>query len=144
MINLVKGMYGGFASLARVLEPLGLLGLRLSMANVFLPSGMKKAQDFDGAVALFQYEFFEDLPSNVNQILAGVTMVAEIVLPIMLVIGFMGRVAALGLLIMTGVIFTFVFPEAFKIEYWWSAILFALVTRGCGAWSLDRLIGLEK
>ena len=143
-LGFIGGLYGILPALGNMLEPVAALCLRLAMAYVFLPAGLKKAKDLDGAATLFQYEFFEGISSGLAKTLATVTMVAEIALPALLIIGLFTRFAALGLLIMSGVIFVLVFPEAFKIEYWWTAILFAIFARGPGGLSLDYLIGLDR
>jgi putative oxidoreductase len=44
---------------------------------------------------------------------------------------------------MLAVIQLFVYPQAWSEHLTWGAILFVLLTRGPGAVSLDRVIGLE-
>jgi len=41
------------------------------------------------------------------------------------------------------VIQTFVYPSAWITHGLWAAALLAVVARGPGAWSLDRLLGLD-
>ena len=66
---------------------------------------------------------------------------AEFILPIMLVLGFATRFAAIGLLIMTGVISFYVMPQAlWSVHVYWAAILLVLVSKGAGALSVDNLI----
>lgn len=66
---------------------------------------------------------------------------AEFILPIMLVIGLGTRFAALGLLVITGVILAFVAPEPLATaQIYWAAILLLLMSQGPGAASLDHLI----
>ena len=59
-------------------------------------------------------------------------------LPALLLLGIFTRFAALGLLGMTLVIQTFVYPDAWSTHLSWAALLLLLVARGGGAWSLDR------
>jgi putative oxidoreductase len=66
---------------------------------------------------------------------------AEFILPVMLVIGFGMRFAALGLLILTAMISFFVMPQAlFTTHIFWAAILMVLVSRGPGQISIDHII----
>ncbi len=74
--------------------------------------------------------------------LAFVVGVAEIVFPILLLVGLGTRLAALALLIMTGVI-QLVFPDGWaNFHLYWASMAVALVAVGPGAASLDRLIGI--
>ena len=66
---------------------------------------------------------------------------AEFILPIMLVIGLGTRFAALGLLVITGMILAFVAPEPMATaQVYWAALLVVLITQGPGAASIDHLI----
>ena len=65
----------------------------------------------------------------------------ELVLPPLLLLGFLTRLSALGLLAMTIVIQLFVYPDAWWTAHaYWTALLIVLIARGPGAISLDRLI----
>src|SRR5262249_34047182 len=63
---------------------------------------------------------------------------------ILLVLGLATRLATLPLLGMLAVIQTFVYPNAWSDHLTWGSILLFLLTRGAGALSLDRLLGLEQ
>jgi putative oxidoreductase len=66
---------------------------------------------------------------------------AEFLLPIMLVVGFGTRFAALGLLVMTALISIYVMPQAlFSTHIYWAAILTVLVSVGAGQISVDHII----
>ena len=78
---------------------------------------------------------------------ANMAGIMEILLPILLVLGLTSRLAAAGLLTMTLVIERLVFPDAdswWGSHVWWAAILFVIVARGPGRFSLDRLFKLES
>jgi len=140
-------------------EPVGLLLVRLLLARVFFQSGLTK---WDGlSVSNSAYSQFEIFYGHTGMSyfwidnLARLTAVAEIVLPTLLVLGLLGRISALGLLLMTLVIqFTVCNPEYgvcltgaedwWNVHAWWSAVALILVLRGPGFISLDRLIGFEK
>ena len=77
------------------------------------------------------------------ELVATMASTAEIVLPILLAFGFLTRWAALGLLIMTGVI-QLTYPDGWtNFHLYWAAMALAIITFGPGAISLDRLISLD-
>tara|TARA_R110001599_G_scaffold41852_5_gene126351 strand:+ start:517 stop:1053 length:537 start_codon:yes stop_codon:yes gene_type:complete len=156
---------------ANLLEPLALLLARLAVARVFFMSGLTKwngpFQFNPDKYDLFLYEFFcpeepragalvlcsdpvEGTYGPTTQFLverfANLAGIAEIVLPLLLIFGLTSRFAAAGLLVMTLVIERLVFPDAaswWGSHVWWAAILLVIMARGPGAWSLDRLFGLD-
>jgi putative oxidoreductase len=72
--------------------------------------------------------------------MATLSGIAEIVLPVLLVLGLGTRFAALGLLVMTAVIQLTV-PEGWaNFHLPWAAMALTLVVYGGGALSLDRAI----
>ena len=80
------------------------------------------------------------LPFPAPLLAATLAGMAEIVLPILLVLGLGTRLAALGLLAMTAVIQLTV-PEGWaNFHLPWAAMALTLVVYGGGAASLDRLI----
>lgn len=144
------------------------LALRLIMARVFFLDGQSKilgipvpvslpdlVQGFSlkafnfsvlvpvdvapGTIALFMSKF---AASPVPPVLAAyVVSYAEFILPIMLVLGFATRFAAIGLLIMTALIQLYVMPEAlWTTHVYWAAILMVLISRGPGQISIDHII----
>ncbi len=64
--------------------------------------------------------------------------------PILLTLGLFTRPAALALLGMTAVIEIFVYPDAWPTHLSWAGLLLPLIAYGGGAWSLDRLLGIER
>ena len=70
--------------------------------------------------------------------------IAELVLPVLLVLGLLARVSALGLLVMTAVIQIFVFPDAWITHGLWAAALLVVLAQGPGRLSLDRLLRLDR
>ena len=169
----MKSAYQGLIVRAGgLLEPLALLGLRLAGAKVFWDSGMTKWNGFlqfnKEKYDLFLYEFFCPDPPRPGALqlcdpgtleysesstvvsavkaLAVMAGVMEVALPVLLVLGLLGRLAALGLFGMTLFIQLAVFPtwsHWWNPAMWWAVVLLALVACGPGAWSLDRLFGFE-
>lgn len=68
---------------------------------------------------------------------------AEIVLPVLLVIGLATRLAAFGLLLMTLVI-EFTVPDGWPLHITWAAMALGIMAWGPGRISLDHLIGTDK
>ncbi|ARN80070.1 DoxX family protein [Methylocystis bryophila] len=92
----------------------------------------------DATFALFAQEY--KVPLLSPQIAAYLATAMESVLPILLVLGLLTRLSALGLLAMTLVIQIFVFPDAWwTVHAYWAALLLVLIVRGPGALALDRL-----
>ena len=115
---------------------------RVSIAGVFWQSGQTKVDGFrvtDTAIELFRSEY--RLPLIDPVIGAHFAAFAEHLFPILLVLGFATRFAALALLVMTLVIEIFVYPDAWPTHGTWAACLLILMTRGPGLLSLDHLIG---
>ena len=123
------------------LGPVALFVLRLPVAIVFWRSGRAKVEGWnifsvrDSQYFLFREEFGMPMP----ELTAHVTAIAEHVLPILLVLGVLTRLSALGMFIMTLVIQFFVFPDAWPVHMFWAAILFAVMVLGPGRFSLDRV-----
>lgn len=133
------------ATLARLPWSVPALALRAFPAAVFWASGRTKMDGWqiaDSTWVLFQYEY--DLPLLPYRLAAVLAVIAEHLLPVLLVLGLGTRVAALGLLSMTAVIQTFVYPEAWVTHGLWAAAFLALIARGPGAASLDHLLGLDR
>ena len=153
-------------------EPFALLALRLAGAKVFWDSGITKWDSFlqfnTDKYDLFLYEFFCPDPPRPGAVqlcdpvtldyaegsiiitaikaLAVMAGVMEVVLPILLFLGLLSRVAALGLFAMTLFIQFAVFPtweQWVNPHMWWAAVLLALIACGPGALSIDRLLGLD-
>lgn len=129
------------------LIPADLVGLaaRVFPAVVFWQSARTKVDGFsirDSTYFLFEHVYA--LPVIPPAIAAVVATIAEHLLPVLLVLGLMARVSAVGLLIMTAVIQIFVFPEAWVTHGLWAVALLVVVAQGPGRLSLDHLLGLDR
>lgn len=123
--------------------------LRLALALPFLRSGLTRWDGFltlsFGTLYLFEEQFKLHIFGGVHDFpapdtLALLVAIAEIALPVLLLIGLATRLAALGLLVMTGVI-QLVFPDGWaNYHLSWAALAVALIALGAGPLSLDRWI----
>lgn len=138
------------ALLRKFPDSLALLLVRFAVffSTAFYASGLKK---FDGFLQLgeftpylFREEFklhilgkVYDMPAPVvTAFLAGI---GEVVLPIIILLGFATRFSALGLIAMTCVM-QLVYPDAWKLHMGWATYFVVLLSFGPGKISLDHLI----
>jgi putative oxidoreductase len=124
------------------------LVLRCALAVPFWRSGVKKWDGFlqlnDTAILLFSSEFQLHLPGGPYAFPAPGAVAfavgsAEILLPILLVLGLASRLAAFGLLVMTLVIQLTVL-DGWPLHITWAAMALAVMAGGPGRFSLDHLI----
>ena len=131
-------------------EGIALLVTRVALAGIFWRSARTKVEE-GSLLTIKDTTFFQfsDAPFNQVPVLNGelgayVTTYMEHVLPILLLFGLATRLGALGVLGMTLVIQTFVFPEMavwWQTHILWVAMALVLIVRGGGLFSLDRMIG---
>ncbi|WP_295526466.1 DoxX family protein [Novosphingobium sp. Chol11] len=137
-------IYHRLAALAgRILpDAVLLLVARLGIAAVFFQSARTKVEGLltitDSTYYLFETDY--KLPFVAPNIAAHMATYSEHLFPIMLVLGFGSRFAALGLLGMTTVIEVFVYPDAWATHLSWAGLLLPIIAKGGGAFSLDRLL----
>ncbi len=139
--------------IAAIPAALPLLALRLALAVPFYKSGLTKWDGFlqlsNGARFLFGQEFKLHIlgaqyPYPFPIASAYAAGIAEILLPVLLVLGLGTRFAALALLAMTAVIQLTV-PEGWaNFHLPWAAMALSLAAFGGGALSVDRLLGLGR
>jgi putative oxidoreductase len=140
----LASIYHRLAELAGRLLPetVLLLVARLGIAAVFFQSGRTKVEGWltitDSTYYLFETDY--KLPFVPPHLAAHMATYSEHLFPILLLLGFGTRFAALGLLGMTTVIEVFVYPDAWPTHLSWAAILLPLIAKGGGAISLDRLL----
>lgn len=137
------------ARLARAALVLAPPVLRIALAVPFFRSGLTRWDGFlslsPSAAYLFEEEFklhifgaLYDFPAP--DVIAHLVGIAEITLPILLVLGLATRFAALALLIMAGVI-QLVVPDGWaNFHLPWAAMAIAIIAIGPGLLSFDHLI----
>jgi len=134
------------------------LALRLVMARVFFLDGQGKVDGLRFPIDMHGFDFSFVLPMQVkaetiNAFLtqyyalplppvpaAYAVSFAEFLLPIMLLLGFGTRIAALGLLVITAMIQIYVLPQAlWSVHVYWASILLVLMSLGPGQISADAI-----
>lgn len=143
LIGRINALIGAIA-----VPPLTLLALRVALAVPFWRSGINKWDGFlqlnEVAVLLFAQEFKLHLPGGpyafpAPGVVAFLSGSAEILFPLLLVVGLATRLSALALLIMT-IVVQLTVPSGWPVHLTWAAMALALMAWGPGKLSLDHLI----
>lgn len=123
------------------LQPLASLALRVYVARVFFLSGLTKIHDWNVTLALFENEYHVPVLSPALAAALGTT--AELGLPILLLLGFGSRFAAVALFVFNIVAATS-YPDlsdaGLKDHILWGALLLVTLFYGPGKLSLDFLL----
>jgi len=126
--------------------------MRIALATPFWRSGINKWEGFlqlnDTAVLLFSDEFKLHLPGGpysfpAPEATAFVVGSAEILFPILLVLGLVTRLAASALLVMTLVVELTV-PDGWPVHITWAAMALGIMAWGPGRLSLDHWFWFEQ
>jgi putative oxidoreductase len=124
------------------LQPAAQLLARVYLAGVFFRAGLTKIADWDTTLALFIDEYRVPLLEPV--LAAWLATAAELALPVFLVLGLGGRMAAAGLFVLNAVAvlsLVEIAPAALQQHVFRGSLLAALLLWGPGRWSLDRFVG---
>lgn len=147
LLAVVEGVNAFVRSIAH--PSLTQLLLRFGLAVPFWRSGVNKWDGFlqlnDVAVYLFSSEFKIHFPGGpypfpAPGLMAFAAGSAEILLPILLVLGLATRFAAFGLLGMT-IIVQLTVPGGWPLHLTWAAMALGIMAWGPGQISLDHLAG---
>ncbi|MCB9958178.1 MAG: DoxX family membrane protein [Rhodospirillaceae bacterium] len=117
-----------------------LLGARLYLALPFWRAGLVRVDQW--AAQSYLFELVHPLPGLSPMAAAYITTTAEIALPILLVLGLLGRLAAFGLAAMAATIY-FVIGGNFAVadeQFPWMAVGLLLTLTGPGCLSIDQAI----
>jgi putative oxidoreductase len=131
---------------------LTMLVLRITLALPFWRSGQTRWDGwFDlsfGAKIMFQdfrlHIFGAEYPFPYPDLMAFASGIAEVTLPVLLVLGLFTRYAALGLLVMTGIIQLTIPDGWMNFHLPWASMALAILTFGPGRIALDWLLGLDR
>ena len=140
--RLVDRLAWAWIALVRGLEsaqPLGQLLARLYIGKVFFLSGLTKLRDWDTTLALFSDEY--RVPVLAPHVAAVLGTTGETLLPVLLVLGFGGRFAALGLFVLNFVAansLSDIAPAALQQHVFWGSLIAGLALWGPGKWSLEN------
>ena len=152
---MIQWSLGRFAPIEKTSVPMMIafsvvmFGIRLFLAAPFWASGQTRWIQFPTNLAssttyLFENEFmlhfgFFEMPIPFGGFVGYMTGLAEIILPVLIVVGLMTRFSALALLAMT-IVIELVFPEAWPIHIQWAIAAGAIAYCGPGLFSVDAAI----
>lgn len=122
--------------------PVGDLFIRIWVGQIFFFSGWVKLQNWDSTRAIFEYEYA--VPFLPHHVAAHIATIAELVLPVLLVLGLLGRLPAFLLFVFNTIAvvsYPFLFTEdgavGFDNHIYWGLLLLVLLLHGNGKLSLD-------
>lgn len=118
------------------LLPLFDLFVRLWIASIFWRSGVLKFQSWETTLTLFTYE--HPVPLFSPEAAAFFGTVFELSCPVLLAFGFLTRLAALPLILMT-VVIQLNYMHIVE-HYYWVILLTYLLLKGPGALSIDYVL----
>ena len=137
LTQLWRTSHGHLQTVLDSLQTPAALLARLYMAQVFFLSGLTKLRDWGTTVALFQDEY--KVPLLPPELAAYLGTTGEIVLPVLLALGLLGRVPALGLSVVNVIAvlsLAEIAPAALQQHITWGVLLAALAVFGSGKWTL--------
>ena len=139
LVGSISNAWAPITRLLDALQPLAALAARVYAAQVFFLSGLTKLRDWGTTVALFTDEYKVPLLSPTVAAVLGTA--GELVLPVLLVLGLVGRFSAIGLFVVNAVAVMAlgeIAPAALQQHILWGALLAALAIYGMGPWSVDK------
>lgn len=123
------------------LTPVFDFGIRLFIASVFFKAGLTKIASWSTTLQLFEYEYA--VPLLPPELAAYFGTAAELVLPVLLVLGLGTRFAAFALFVFN-IVAVISYPGlgeiGFRDHQYWGMLLLVTLFHGPGKLSLDHLI----
>jgi putative oxidoreductase len=137
-MNAVFTLYSRFEKMLGFMSPAVDLAIRLYIAWVFFKSGLLKIQSWESTLTLFEYEYAVPLLST--EMAAYLGTAAELVLPVLLALGLVGRFAALALFLFN-IVAVMSYPDLSDVgrqhHLYWGMLLAILAVHGPGLLSAD-------
>jgi putative oxidoreductase len=150
LIKSISGLNGFTARLLDLFQPLFALAARIYVSWQFLKSGYIKVTSWDSTLYLFENEYHTPFLSPHVAAVAGAF--GELFFPTLLIVGFAGRLSALGLFAVNAmavisyqqVLLAEGSEAALGQHVLWATLLVFLAVFGPGKFSLDRLINKSR
>ena len=123
------------------LQPVLNLLFRFWVAKAFFMSGLTKIKSWDTTLMLFEYEYA--VPLIDFKLAAFLATGAELLFPVLLLLGLAGRFSAVALFVLNivaAISYPDISPGGINEHYFWGAMLLVLITYGPGKLSVDQLI----
>ncbi len=139
--SVIVQMYRKLLCVLNCGAPIGDLLLRLWIANIFWKAGLAKIANIDSTMYLFEYEYA--VPIIPFELAAYMAIAAELVLPILLVLGLATRLSA-GALFVFNFVAVISYPTlnaaGIAQHQLWGIMLLIPLLHGAGAISIDHFI----
>ncbi len=142
MIRIIAKIIKPFLKLLDFLAPLGDLVARIWVAQIFFKAGLVKFQSWQSTLYLFEHEY--NVPFLPPHAAAVIGTAAELILPVLLVLGLGGRIMILIFFIYNGVavisyehLWTIEGSVGFSQHINWGLLLALLMFHGPGKISVD-------
>ncbi len=144
-MKIVSNLLRRLDCVAVALQPLFALAIRLYVFRVFFLSGLTKLRSWDSTLYLFSNEYHVPvLPPAVAAVMgAG----GELIFSVMLLLGWQGRFAAVGLFVVNLVAvmsYPGLEPVMIKDHVLWAVLIAFLFFHGVGRWSLQGFFQRTK
>ncbi len=120
------------------------LVLRLYLLKVFFQSGLTKIQSWQSTIDLFAYEY--SVPLLSPQVAAIMATGGELILPVLILLGFLTRPAAIGLFILNAVAaYAYALTDFYNFtgmldHILWGVMILIYILYGPSPLSIDRLL----
>ncbi len=117
------------------------LAIRLWVANVFWKSGLTKIKSWDSTLMLFEYEY--SVPLLPTILAALLATGAELLFPVLLLLGLASRFSALSLFVLNYVAvmaYPDISPAGIKDHLLWGTMLAVIFFHGPGMLSADHVL----
>lgn len=141
LFDRVKQLVCSFERFSIKLVPVADLVLKVWVANVFFKSGLTKICSLDTTIMLFSYEY--SVPFLSPTLAAYLSTGAELILPVLLLLGLAGRLSAFALFVFNAIA-ALSYPEisdaGIRDHMVWGIMLFAIMTNASHKFTLDHLI----
>ena len=131
-----------FEKAATFFYPIVDIILKLWIANVFFKSGLTKIQSFDSTIMLFSYEY--TVPVLSPTLAAYLSTGIELICPVLLVLGLMGRVNAVALFLLNfvaAISYPDISDAGIRDHIVWGMMLLVIITNATHKVTLDYHIG---
>ena len=141
VINYAAEFYARTSTMLNILQPPTLLGARIYVAWIFFTAGLTKIKDWDTTLWLFEEEY--SVPLIPFELAAFLGTTAELIFPILLILGLCTRISALGLTVVNIVAvisLTEIAPAAYILHVLWALLLILPMVFGAGKLSTDYLL----
>ncbi|MDA7746469.1 DoxX family protein [Psychromonas sp.] len=138
---IVSNLYQQFADKLSLLTPVTLLAARCYVGWAFFSSGLTKLRDWDSTLFLFEEEYH--VPILPYELAAYLGTAGELILPVLLVLGFASRFAAFGLFfvnIVAVISLEDIAPAAYSEHLLWGVLLAQVIILGGGRFAVDQFI----